>query len=78
MRLIADRTKAVQWAIRQADPLDTIVIVTGTSHDSASQARTDYQFLESIIDEARSETEPVDPGPMPQPEGTPVKLKLFP
>lgn len=54
-RLVADPVKAIRWAVRHADPRDTVLIVTGDESRSASQSRRLVQRIESQVDSARQD-----------------------
>jgi len=53
-RLVADQTKAIQWAITHAEPWDTILIVTGDSDPTAASRRRAVQNIESLVDKLRN------------------------
>lgn len=52
-RLVADQTRAVQWAVQRAAPEDTILIITDSPGQSAHQRRQDVQRLETVVEQAR-------------------------
>ncbi len=52
-RLVADRRRAIQWAMQHADPCDTILIVGGTHTGSAAGDRGEIQRLEKLVDRCR-------------------------
>lgn len=89
LRLIADRSKAVQWAVKHAEPRDSIVVITGNSGQTAQQSRSQYDALESAVAEARSWKQAAEiPSLVDEHEahgneghgneGQAIKLKLFP
>ena len=53
MRLVADQTRALEWAIREANPNDTILVIGGSSAPNAHEERTNIQALTKRIDQAR-------------------------
>ena len=55
MRLVADHQRAIQWAVSEAKPQDTILVIGGVSTHCAHQQRTDIQQLTSWIEAARKE-----------------------
>jgi len=54
-RLVADRMRAIQWAIHNAAHNDTIVIIGGLSGDTAHERRSNVQALELLIAKAQSD-----------------------
>jgi UDP-N-acetylmuramyl tripeptide synthase len=69
-RLVADPVKAIRWAVRHADPRDTVLIVTGDENRSASQSRRLVQRIESQVDSARQD-------PDVKREEYPATIKMF-
>ncbi len=70
MRLVANRQRAVRWAVAEAKPADTILILGGVDGQNAQQQRTKIeqakQWIESERANADSEASDVKP-----------ELKLF-
>jgi UDP-N-acetylmuramoyl-L-alanyl-D-glutamate--2,6-diaminopimelate ligase len=67
IRLIADQRQAIQWAMRQAKPADTILILGGGRQPTAHQQRAEIKRLVEWVNHAR-----------PTPEiGEAVMLKIF-
>ena len=64
-RMVADRRRAMNWAIAQAGPNDTILFVTNERNQTAVQQRTDIQRITRWVDSAR------------QQETDPPQLKVF-
>lgn len=50
-RLIADRMEAINWALRQATPMDTIVVFTNEADQTAHQQRTDLKKLRHCVEQ---------------------------
>lgn len=48
-RLVADRKRAIQWAMQNAQPRDTIVILGGLNGATAHESRSRVQALVSLI-----------------------------
>lgn len=53
-RLVADQTKAIQWAITHAEPWDTILVVTGDSDSTAALRRRSVQKIETLVEQIRN------------------------
>lgn len=77
MRLVADRDRAIEWAIRSSKPRDTVVIITNETGESASVSRARLSQIESIVQSTRASIEPVEVDAVPEQSGQPIKLKLF-
>jgi len=54
-RLVADRKRAIQWAVQHAAPQDTILILGGVDGATANERRTAVQSLEKIIGRCQQE-----------------------
>ncbi len=54
-RLVADRKRAIEWAIHEARPEDTIVIVTNERQQTAKEQRADLQQVTRWIETARED-----------------------
>ena len=52
-RLVADRQRAIQWAINHAEPRDTVLIVTGATASTAYGQRKAAQRLEALVEKLR-------------------------
>lgn len=52
-RLVASRKRAIEWAIREADPKDTVLVITGEHHRSAHEQRSDLAQILNWVEEAR-------------------------
>ncbi|QDT06329.1 MurE-like ligase [Rubripirellula lacrimiformis] len=63
MRLVADRTRAIQWAMNSSGPNDTILVITGDRYQTAMSARTDLQNLEAMIEKQWDKADAADPKP---------------
>lgn len=55
-RLVADRKRAIQWAVQHASPNDTIVVMGGLDGITAHDSRSRVQNLETLI--AKTQREP--------------------
>ncbi len=77
MRLVADRQRAIQWAIAEAQPRDTILMIGGIAGQSPKQQRTRIDTITRWVEDHRKEqaesAEPV----AAQPEARRVKLSVF-
>lgn len=49
-RLVANQRRAVQWAMEQASPADTIVLITGQNGQTAKQQRIEIETLKRWLD----------------------------
>jgi UDP-N-acetylmuramoyl-L-alanyl-D-glutamate--2,6-diaminopimelate ligase len=54
IRLVADRQRAIEWAIQEAGPHDTVVVFTNERNQSAQQQRADLEKILRSIDQIRS------------------------
>ena len=54
-RLVADRKRAIEWAISEARPEDTIVVITSERQQTAHEQRADLQRIAKWIEGAREE-----------------------
>ncbi|TWT54186.1 MurE-like ligase [Rubripirellula amarantea] len=68
MRLVADSTRALQWAMAEAKPADTILVMLNEPSLTAHQARTKIEAIKKMVETAWDEKEASDPRP---------KLKVF-
>jgi UDP-N-acetylmuramoyl-L-alanyl-D-glutamate--2,6-diaminopimelate ligase len=64
-RLVANRRRAIEWAISEARPNDTILFITGEKNQAAHAQRSDLERISGWVDSAR------------EPNDEPVKLKVF-
>lgn len=63
VRLVADRSRAIRWAMSNAKPGDTILVITGGKNETAKSARTDLQKIEKQAEEFWDQAEQADPTP---------------
>lgn len=70
LRLVADRRRAIEWAVCQAGPNDTILVISGQRDQTAAAQRTDIQRISSWVESARKINEDLGDGQRP-------KLKIF-
>ncbi len=68
MRLVASRRRAIQWAVSQAQPSDTILVITGENSETAHGRRTEIEQLLDWVRQARSDKSTVE---------TSLQLKVF-
>ena len=54
MRLVADSRRALQWAMQEARPTDTILLLTNQSFASAQEERVELAAIESTIQSNRN------------------------
>jgi UDP-N-acetylmuramoyl-L-alanyl-D-glutamate--2,6-diaminopimelate ligase len=59
-RLVADRRRAIEWAVSQAGPLDTILVITGQKKQTAAEQRTDIERISGWVSAARELNEKPD------------------
>ena len=71
LRLVADRTRAIEWAIAEARPSDTILVITGERNQTAHEHRLDVERIRQCVEAARKETN------VRVPEQNGIKLKVF-
>lgn len=64
-RLVANRQRAIEWAIAESGSNDTIVFITGEKNQTAHAQRSDLERIQGWVDEARN------------PNDQPAKLKVF-
>ena len=69
-RLVADQTKAIQWAMTHAEPWDTILVVTGDGDSTAASRRRSVQNIETLVENLRN-SETV------KRETVPATIKMF-
>ncbi|MCC9601861.1 hypothetical protein LOC67_14970 [Stieleria sp. JC731] len=74
IRLVADNQKALRWAIRHADPRDTIVVFTNQKATSPHQDRLVWSEIESWVEDERKSVEVADAS---SPQATKISLKLY-
>ena len=78
VRLVADRSKAIEWAIGTSRARDTIVVVTNGVNQTAQDARTEFLQIEDLVQKTRSKHSQASGDADAAPEaGLPIKLKLF-
>jgi UDP-N-acetylmuramoyl-L-alanyl-D-glutamate--2,6-diaminopimelate ligase len=53
LRLVADRQRAIEWAVKEAGPQDTIVVFINERNQTAQQHRTDLETILHSIDQVR-------------------------
>ena len=76
MRLVADQERAIHWAIAEAKPNDTILILGGIDRATGHQQRTDIQQLKGWVESARLAVgEPVAVPESAEPKILPFKTK---
>ena len=78
IRLVADQSKAIRWAIETSRPRDTVVLITNQRDQTAHEARTDLEAIKTLVASTRATIDSdmsVEQDPC---EGTPITLKLFP
>ncbi len=63
MRLVADQTKAIKWAMNHAKPSDTILVMTNQSATNAQEGRREIETIEKLVEEVRDEQEIARPMP---------------
>ena len=59
-RLVANRDRAIQWAVTEAAPQDTILVITGERGLTAHEQRTNLAKIEQCVEQARSQTEQIE------------------
>ncbi|QDT10417.1 Mur ligase family protein [Planctomycetes bacterium K23_9] len=57
MRLVAAPKRAIQWAINEAAPRDTILVLGGVDTSTAHQQRTEIQQIKNWIEQERQSKE---------------------
>ncbi|WP_197171095.1 Mur ligase family protein [Novipirellula aureliae] len=68
MRLVADHRRAVEWAMQEASPNDTIICIGGIGNASADAQRSKIEQITNWIESSRSST---------QEEAEPKILSMF-
>ena len=58
-RLVANRDRAIEWAVTEAAPQDTVLIITGERGLTAQEQRTNLARIEQCIEQARGLAEQV-------------------
>ncbi len=62
MRLVADRQRAVRWAVGEARPTDTVLVIAASFGTSAHQQRSEIDRIQSWVEsERRALQEPAEP-----------------
>lgn len=64
-RLVANRRRAVEWAISESGPNDTILFISNEKNQTAHAQRSDLERISRWVDAAR------------EPNDEPIKLKVF-
>ena len=62
-RLVADRHRALEWAISAAGPQDTIVLFTNERNQTAQQQRTDIDQIARSVEQIRDAARNPHQGP---------------
>ncbi len=70
LRLVADRRRAIEWAVSEAGPNDTIVVVTGERNQTAVEQRSDIEIISRWVESERERH-------AKQSQANPVKLTIF-
>lgn len=70
IRLVADRRRAIEWALSESSPNDTILVITGQSGLTANQQRVDIESIKNWVQKMR-DADGVDSG------DNQVILKIF-
>ncbi len=61
LRLVADRRRAIEWAISEAGPNDTILFISGEKNQTAHAQRSDIERIRGWVESAReSKDEPAN------------------
>jgi len=64
-RLVADRRRAIEWAISEARPTDTILFITGEQDQTAAEQRCDLERIGRWVASARqANSKGREPGPV--------------
>lgn len=63
LRLVADRTRAIRWAMNEAGPNDTILVLTGDRHQTPKTSRTNLQRIEKMIEKEWDRADDASPKP---------------
>ncbi|MEM6472911.1 MAG: Mur ligase family protein [Planctomycetota bacterium] len=77
MRLVANQEQAVRWAMANAAPRDTVVIVLNSSSPSAAQERGEIEATKSLVEQCWADREDAETSIEPG-DASKIKLKLFP
>ena len=72
-RLVADRGRALQWSLSEADSRDTIVVFTNERYPNAHQQRSDLEELSRSVEQYRAEQDANGDAS----ETTPIRLSIF-
>jgi len=54
-RLVADRKRAIAWAIQHAQPQDTILVIGGLRGETAHESRSRIQTTQKLVEQSRRE-----------------------
>jgi UDP-N-acetylmuramoyl-L-alanyl-D-glutamate--2,6-diaminopimelate ligase len=74
LRLVADRRRAIEWAVAQAGQNDTILVITGEREQTAAEQRADIERISGWVESARRSNE--DSSEDSSEHGRP-RLKIF-
>ncbi|TWU04952.1 Mur ligase family protein [Stieleria varia] len=76
MRLVADWQRAVRWAVAEAKPRDTILVIGGLSGKSPRTQRTTIETITEWVESERAAMEePAEP--VSRTTAEPIKLSIF-
>ena len=65
-RLVANRDRAIEWAVTEAAPQDTVLIITGERGLTAHDQRTNLARIEQCVEQARGQAEQLVTGAKPK------------
>ena len=77
IRLVADSKRAIQWAVDEANPQDTILVLGGVSRERASQQRKQIENLEKWVESCRENNEQNEEQSIAPPVGPAVIPFIF-
>ncbi|NND98333.1 MAG: hypothetical protein HKN47_13505 [Pirellulaceae bacterium] len=80
MRLVADHQRAIQWAVAEAKPSDTILVLGGGAADTAHQQRTDFDQIAKWVEAQRevdAEAMPKSPAAKSAGDDGPMIFSIF-
>ena len=63
MRLVADSSRALSWAMAEAKPTDTILVMTNDSSKSAHEERSRIESIETLVEKTRDAQDLARPKP---------------
>ncbi len=66
LRFVADVDRAIEWAVTEAAPQDTILIITGERGLTAHEQRTNLAKIEQCIEQARGQAEQIETDTKPK------------